>query len=74
MELQLLHATIVSKGGTMSVETLMSLLSRNKDVLFSNVTRGVWTLSDEGRARMLAMRHGHILPAAARPEAPAKPA
>jgi hypothetical protein len=55
MELQAIHAAITKRGGTMSVDTLMSILSRGgKDDVFANVSRGVWAL---GPAATSSARH-----------------
>jgi hypothetical protein len=45
MELQALLNGINERGGTMSMETLASLLSRGKDEMFINPSRGAWALS-----------------------------
>jgi hypothetical protein len=45
MELQQVFAEITRRGGQMSMETLMTHLSRNKE-FFTNVARGIWELSN----------------------------
>ncbi len=47
VELQVIHAEMVKRGSGMSMETMMSILSRGKDELFVNVARGVWAASPE---------------------------
>ncbi len=44
MELQAIHNVVTKRGGSMSMETLASYLSRGKDEIFVNPSRGTWGL------------------------------